>query len=190
MEQEFQTRFRDRLVPEQTRAVLSALSTSIPGDATLGDVVDAARTLGWSEPFGALTLGDLAEALRKDTPSRQPDAAASSTPSEAPAPSSPPTPTVKRAAAKDKPTVAKSSPARLKSLRARLDAEDKMSLDEAAEVLVPIVASLETATMQALEDFTGIGRRKLRFHIGQLVRNGYVERHGMGRGTHYTVASS
>ena len=43
------------------------------------------------------------------------------------------------------------------------------------------------ATMQDLEEFTGVGRRKLRFHVGQLVRHEYLERHGMGRGTYYTV---
>jgi hypothetical protein len=46
---------------------------------------------------------------------------------------------------------------------------------------------METATMQQLEEFTGIGRRKLRFHIGQLVRHEHLERHGMGRGTYYTA---
>ena len=78
--------------------------------------------------------------------------------------------------------------ARLKALRAKVDAEDRMSLDEAAELLVPIVEELGQATMQDLEDFTGIGRRKLRFHIGQLVRHEYLERHGMGRGTYYTAS--
>jgi hypothetical protein len=41
--------------------------------------------------------------------------------------------------------------------------------------------------MQAIEDATGMGRRKVRFHVGQLVRAGLLERHGMGRGTYYTV---
>jgi predicted HTH transcriptional regulator len=62
-----------------------------------------------------------------------------------------------------------------------------MSLDEAAELFVPIVSELGNATMQDLEDATGLGRRKLRFHIGQLVRNDCLERHGMGRGTYYTA---
>jgi hypothetical protein len=78
--------------------------------------------------------------------------------------------------------------ARLRALRAKVDAEDRMSLEEAAELLVPIVEELGQATMQDLEDFTGIGRRKLRFHIGQLVRHDQLERHGMGRGTYYTAS--
>jgi len=77
--------------------------------------------------------------------------------------------------------------ARLRALRKKIDAEERMSLDEAAELFLPIVTELGQATMQDLEEFTGVGRRKLRFHVGQLVRHEYLERHGMGRGTYYTV---
>jgi predicted HTH transcriptional regulator len=62
-----------------------------------------------------------------------------------------------------------------------------MSLQEAAKAIVPLVQALGQATMQELEASTKAGRRKLRFHIGQLVRHGYLERHGMGRGTYYTA---
>lgn len=63
-----------------------------------------------------------------------------------------------------------------------------MSMEQAAKALVPIVRRLKKVTMQDLEEKTGMGRRKLRFHIGQLVKNGRLHRHGMGRGTYYTVA--
>ena len=76
---------------------------------------------------------------------------------------------------------------RLRALKSRVDADEPMSLDEAAELFVPLVEQMGQATMQDLEELTSIGRRKLRFHIGQLVRNGYLERNGMGRGTFYTA---
>ena len=67
------------------------------------------------------------------------------------------------------------------------DDTDAMSLEQAAKLLVPLVRKLREATMQDLEEQTHMGRRKLRFHIGQLVKHGRLKRHGMGRGTCYTV---
>jgi hypothetical protein len=87
---------------------------------------------------------------------------------------------------KSKPSV-RSRASRLKALKQRIDADEAMSLEEAVELLIPVIAELGSVTMQSLEEFTSIGRRKLRFHIGQLVQHEYLERHGMGRGTYYTV---
>ena len=68
-----------------------------------------------------------------------------------------------------------------------VDDDEAMSIDQAAKKLVPLVRKMRQATMQDLEEATGLGRRKLRFHVGQLVKHGKLKRHGMGRGTHYTV---
>ena len=189
MEPQFQSSFERHLLREQRRAVLQTLSKTIPQEATVGELVDAARALGWSDPMGALTLQDFADALLGGEPSTgaiDPAPVAPSVPDEArrspaKAPNKRSTP-----AAKSSPSVSNSALAALKS---KLDADEPMSLEEAAEALIPIVGNMKTATMQQLEEFTGIGRRKLRFHIGQLVRHGHLERHGMGRGTHYTTCS-
>ena len=207
VEPQFQTAFERHLLPEQRRAVLQTLAARVPQDATVGELVDAARALGWSEPMGTLTLQDFANALlgakesepdvdREVKPA--PVAASQGVPErEAPMPAPPakaapekaPEKASKKASKKKAASkaTAKTSDAALESLKARLDADEPMSLEEAAEVLVPIVSNLGTATMQQLDEFTGIGRRKLRFHIGQLVRHEYLERHGMGRGTYYTA---
>ncbi len=241
--------------------MLETLATGIDPDASLGDVIDAAHTLGWGEQMGKLSLADLAEALlpaegessdeppahaeqeaasgeeeahndatpastrggrkkvarsaKKATSSRSTTAtrgkakkaAKATTTSKAKSKKATATTTVrgkkaaptttaraKKAAAKAGTTAKKSKKksglesARLRALQKKIDADEPMSLDEAAELLVPIVEAMGEATMQALEDATGIARRKLRFHIGQLVRNAYLQRHGMGRGTTYTVA--
>lgn len=256
---EFETSYQHHLVAEQRRAVLSALAREIGEDATVGDVLDAADALGWSDPMGELTLAELAGALLRpsadeaanddlgsaedddegpdliaivdDEPSADEDAAAKKasakkasakkkaakkkaakkTSAKKTAKKTPAKKTAKKTLAKKKAakkaaakkTTSKkssakkkasskktktSSKARLRALRAKIDADEPMSLDEAAELLVPIVAKAKETSMQALEELTGIGRRKLRFHIGQLVKHEYLERHGMGRGTHYTVS--
>ena len=220
MEPQFQTAFERHLLPEQRRAVLKTLAEQVPQDATVGELVDAARALGWSEPMGTLTLQDFANALigakesasdaalesdaaRESAAALESDAKSESEsemtarsevvaaePPKRPAAKAPPTAAKKPAKAKKASKAsAKTASAALESLKARLDADEPMSLEDAAEVLVPIVSKLETATMQQLEAFTGIGRRKLRFHIGQLVRHEYLERHGMGRGTYYTASA-
>lgn len=77
--------------------------------------------------------------------------------------------------------------ARVRALKRKIAADEPMSLEEAVDLFVPLVAELGETTMQDLENLTGVGRRKLRFHVGQLVREGHLERHGMGRGTYYTA---
>lgn len=181
---------------------MQALSDSVPQEATVGELVDAARALGWSDPIGTLTLQDFADALLGGDAQDDEMAAAPTAPPAAPRATDAPRP---ESAAKDKTAAASSTPtklakakasikggdssAALEALKSKLDADEPMSLEEAAEALIPIVGNMKTATMQQLEEFTGIGRRKLRFHIGQLVRHGHLERHGMGRGTHYTTGS-
>ncbi len=122
--------------------------------------------------MGTLTLQEFADALLggapEPEPAPQPNAAVEAKPAASkPAASKPVAkakPARKKVAAKSAPASSPSADAALATLKSKLDADEPMSLDEAAEVLVPIVSNMETATMQQLEEFTGIGRRKLRFH--------------------------
>ncbi len=134
-----------------------------------------------------LTLQDFANALLDDPRAKPAPDAPPEPPQEPPVEAAPAKPERKKVSAKKRRTPSTLNDAALEALKSKLDADEPMSLEEAAEVLVPIVSNMETATMQQLEEFTGIGRRKLRFHIGQLVRHEYLERHGMGRGTYYTA---
>ncbi|MBV1859486.1 MAG: hypothetical protein KUG77_13825 [Nannocystaceae bacterium] len=198
MEPQFQSSFERHLLQEQRRAVLQALSDSVPQEATVGEIVDAARALGWSDPMGMLTLQDFADALLGGDAETAETDEVTAAPTMASAQDEPRAKSAaksKAVAASPAPTIAvasknaSTSSAALEALKSKLDADEPMSLEEAAEALIPIVGNMKTATMQQLEELTGIGRRKLRFHIGQLVRHGHLERHGMGRGTHYTTCS-
>lgn len=258
----FESSFRRHLDAEQRRAVLEAIGESINPDSTLGEVVDAAAALGWSEQMGGLSLADLADALlapaggAQEQAEPEPELEAADDAEEfddeaddeyededyededyedededeeeqleiqVPAAKK----ASKKKAAKKKATkkktaakkkVAKKTAAKKKATKKKTskkkvakkagkkaskkkaskkrrhsgltaaDVDDRMSLDQAADFFVPYVEDLGEATMQDLEDQTGVARRKLRFHVGQLVRHGYLERHGMGRGTYYTLA--
>lgn len=273
----FESSLQQHLDTEQRRAVLEAIGGSINPDSTLGEIIDAAEALGWSEKMGDLSLADLAEALL--APNGESATAASEAAAEddaaddededdegedaddededddfeleieEPAPSrrkvskAAAAKEAKGAAAKKKIAAASKKVASKKAADAEpmkaskksakkaaakpgkkeappparsgrgaekaaspvtskktskkaaaagrrkptaVDVDDRMSLDEAAEYFLPVVEELGEATMQALEEQTGVSRRKLRFHVGQLVKHGYLERHGMGRGTYYT----
>jgi len=217
----FDDSFRRHLVPERERAVLEVLATDIDPDTTLGEIVDAAAHLGWSDTIGDLCLADLASALRgapeptaprgyRAPPQRAledaapaPEAPAKAKPAKAakepqkeppalalPQKKAAPRPQPRPAAPLTKAAPTKVSKAPPPSRRVAIpedpDAE-AMSIDQAAKLLLPMVRRLKQATMQELEESTGMGRRKLRFHIGQLVKNERLARHGMGRGTYYTI---
>jgi len=299
----FESSLQQHLDTEQRRAVLEAIGGSINPDSTLGEIIDAAEALGWSDKMGDLSLADLAEALlasngesaagvtveaseaevevddegdadadeddededdedddddddfvlevqeptsrrkpgkvaaakeAKGVAARKKKAAAASkkaagkkAPEPVPVRASKKAPEPepmrgagkkgskklaskpgkkvveeavskpgKKAAGKKAPEpepVRASSAAGKKNSKkagrhkpAAVDVDDRMSLDEAAEFFLPVVEDLGEATMQALEEQTGVSRRKLRFHVGQLVKHGYLDRHGMGRGTYYT----
>ncbi len=290
----FESSFQQHLDAEQRRAVLEAIGASISPDSTLGEILDAAEALGWSEKMGELSLADLAEALLapegggtspklearddanaldddedlddelddedlddedledideleeldeddddddvveefelviQESPAAQRKAAAGKLAKAAKAGKAAPAakkasskrapvakksakkaakiaaakkPAAKKAAAKKaapaKPAPKKSTkkaskkaaPPVAKAGKRKLtavDVDDRMSLDQAAEFFLPFVEDLGEATMQALEEQTSVSRRKLRFHVGQLVKHGLLERHGMGRGTYYT----
>jgi hypothetical protein len=188
----FETSYRRHLANEQRRAVLHALRDKLEPTVTMGEVIDAAEALGFGDQLGELSLQDLADALLTPVEEAANSAALAVAPDEPPAkPHKVATKSKKTLSAAPKPTkVSKAAPksARLKALKKKIDAEERMSLDEAAEVFLPVIEEMQQATMQDLESFTGIGRRKLRFHVGQLVREGHLERHGMGRGTYYTLA--
>ncbi|MFV8749065.1 hypothetical protein ACNOYE_00785 [Nannocystaceae bacterium ST9] len=64
----FQQSYRRHLLAEQRREVLRALRESLDPGTTLGEIVDAAEALGWGEPFGDMSLAEIAEGLLSGKP--------------------------------------------------------------------------------------------------------------------------
>lgn len=199
----FTPQFRQILGAEQRRSVLTAIGDELTPSTTIGEIVDAASTLGWHDGVGQLRLIDLAEVLLREAPAH----AANETTAPAPkaddddddvddAPAAQTSKktnkkTSKKAAASKPAATKKTTKAAAKAGKGKVPSkeafDERMSLDEAIAAFVPLVESIGEATMADLEEATGLGRRKLRFHIGQLVKHGHLTRHGMGRGTFYTV---
>ena len=182
--------------------MLTAIGDELTPSTTIGEIVDAAAALGWHDGVGQLRLIDLAEVLLADAEAQT--AANETTPApeaktetdeDAPAKTSAKKNNAKKATAKKgtakkaaaKKRAAKKATKAKGKVPSREAFDERMSLDEAIEAFVPLVESIGEATMADLEEATGLGRRKLRFHIGQLVKHGHLTRHGMGRGTFYTV---
>ena len=199
--------------------MLDVLGGALGPDSTVGQLADAAVALGWPEfgelsladladallgapherPAGTTTHDEDEDDVDDDDDDDDDEADETDDEADdddadddAPAVTSKPArgraaKPAAEAASASKPTAAAKPKARGKASKISLD--DRMNLDEAAAVLLPLVRELGEATMQQLEQSTaGAGRRKLRFHIGQLVKHGRLERHGMGRGTYYTIA--
>lgn len=196
--------------------MLEVLATDLDPETTLGEIVDAAAHLGWSDTIGDLCLADLASALRGGAPAPRtaPSKRARTSPRQPPRPrqglkparprpprparqpeDQPPRPPAARPLAKSAPLAKPAAPTKPSkaappSRRVAVPEDpdgEAMSIEQAAKLLLPMVRRLKQATMQELEESTGMGRRKLRFHIGQLVKNDRLARHGMGRGTYYTI---
>ncbi len=62
-ERGFEQAFRSNLLPAQRREILATLRATLKRETTLGQIIDAAESLGWGEAMGDLRLADLARSL-------------------------------------------------------------------------------------------------------------------------------
>lgn len=77
-ERSFDQAYREFLPEEQRREVLKALREKLAPETTFGQIVDAARSLGWEEALGEVLLSELASTLlNQDEETRLDPAAAS-----------------------------------------------------------------------------------------------------------------
>ncbi len=169
--------FQRHFVAQLPKVLLETLGAEADDDWTVGEILEAAEAVGAADALTSRTMEELALALV--------DTAA-----PAPAPvSNDRQPARKRTSVHSKARqLARGADPRAATATATEGATERLSLESAADLILPIVRERGQAAMLDIEAATGMGRRKVRFHVGRLVKHGLLVRHGMGRGTYYTVA--
>ncbi|RMG99734.1 MAG: transcriptional regulator [Deltaproteobacteria bacterium] len=158
--------FQRHFAAQLPKTILETIATEAEDDWSMEQIFEAAEAVGAMDALATTTLEEIARALLGV---------------QAPAPQRP-------ARAESVHARARATPKGVDPRRGRASSGERLSPEAAAELIVPIVAERGKATMLEIEEATKMGRRKVRFHVGRLVKAGRLVRHGMGRGTYYTVA--
>ncbi len=174
--------FQRHFAAQLPKVLLETLGAEADDDWTVGEILEAAEAVGVADALTSRTMEELALAF-VDT--------------AAPAASAPAPVSNDRQPARKRPSVhskarklARGADPRAATATATATegATERLSLEAAADLILPIVRERGQAAMLDIEAATGMGRRKVRFHVGRLVKHGLLVRHGMGRGTYYTAA--
>lgn len=155
---------------------LSALETlkglKNPAAVSLGDLVQFLGSRGLWRQFAKITLGDLREAFT------------------APAPNGEASPKKKK-----KPRILEDELGDAYAEKAEQDAKAKaepvdggMDTEEFARLVMPFVEGNGEVTLDDIEEYSRLDRKMLRHHLGALVKEGRLERIGVGRHAVYSSA--
>lgn len=75
-------------------------------------------------------------------------------------------------------------------LESRIDREQKVvSLAAPSRKVVDLVRERGRATISQIQELTGTNRNTLKIRLRKLVKDSFLEQHGRGKGTYYTVRS-
>ena len=153
---------------------LSALETlkglKNPGAVTLGDLVKYLDDRGLWQQFAKITLGDLRDGF---------------------------TPASLETNGRKKRKKERILEDELGDALAEKEAKDKepkapndggMSTDEFARQVIPFVEGNGDVTLDEIEEYTRLDRKVIRHHLGALVKEGRLERLGVGRHAVYSSA--
>ncbi|MEZ4385400.1 MAG: hypothetical protein R3A79_28995 [Nannocystaceae bacterium] len=153
---------------------LSALETlkglKSRDEVSLGDLVQFLEARGLWSNFAKITLGDLRDAF-------------------APAPEPKPEESGGRRRAKPKQRILEEEFGDLEpKVKAKKAPDDGgMSTDELIPIVMPFVEGNGEVTFDDLAEYSRIDRKVLRYHLGKLVKEGRLERIGLGRNAVYSA---
>jgi hypothetical protein len=152
---------------------LSALETlkglRNPETVTLGELVRFLDSRGLWPQFAKITLGDLRDGF---TPQAEPSEA-------------PPAKKRKRRILEDELEDALAEKAARE--RERTVEDGGMSTDEFARLVMPFIEGNDEVTLDDIEEYSRLDRKVLRHHLGVLVKEGRLERLGVGRHALYSA---
>lgn len=139
-------------------------------DVSLGDLVHFLEARGLWSNFAKITLGDLRDAF-------------------APAPEPKPEETGGRRRAKPKQRILEDELGDLEPRPKTKKAPDDggMSTDELIPIVMPFVEGNGEVTFDDLAEYSRLDRKVLRYHLGKLVKEGRLERIGLGRNAVYSA---
>lgn len=155
---------------------LSALETlkglRNPESVTLGDLVGFLDSRGLWPQFAKITLGDLREGFAVPSAEAEPATGAKKR---------------KRRLLEDELGDAYSEKAAA-TARERTEPEDGgMSSEEFTRLVLPFIEGNGEVTLDDIAEYSRLDRKILRHHLGQLVKDGRLERVGVGRHAIYTA---
>lgn len=165
--------FRAQQVPSYELERLSALETlkglKSPESVTLGDLVSFLSARGLWPQFAKITLGDLRDGF---------------------AAAPPPEPLVAKKKKKQRILEDELGEAYAQKDSAKETTEPKdggLSLDEFCRLVMPFIEGNDEVSLEDLEEYSRLDRKVLRHHLGQLVKEGRIERIGVGRHAIYSA---
>ena len=160
-------------VPKNELERLSALETlkglKTPDAVTLGDLVKFLDARGLWPQFAKITLGDLRDGFAEPEPEPEQNG--------------------RKRRRKERILEEELGDAYAEKEAAEAKAEPKdggMSGDEFARLVMPFIEGNVEVTLDDIEEYTRLDRKVLRHHLGALVKEGRLERIGVGRHAIYS----
>ncbi len=162
-------------VPKNELERLSALETlkrlKSPESVTLGDLVKFLDARGLWPQFAKITLGDLRDGFAEP----------------------PPEPETNGRKRRKKERILEDELGDAYAAKEAADAEAKaeprdggLSTDEFVRMVLPFIEGNGEVTLDDIEEYTRLDRKVLRHHLGVLVKDGRLERIGVGRHAIYS----
>ncbi|MBX7080950.1 MAG: hypothetical protein K1X88_17255 [Nannocystaceae bacterium] len=154
---------------------LSALETlkglRNPELVTLGDLVGFLDSRGLWPQFAKITLGDLREGFAAPTAEGEPAGKKRR----------------KQRILEDELEEAYTEKAATAATRPKAVDDGGMTSDEFARLVLPFIEGNGEVTLDDIAEYSRLDRKVLRHHLGQLVKDGRLERVGVGRHAIYTA---